>query len=220
VFLDVSADPESAVAIRLRPQSDGFYDLCGRVAAYHVAAADELTGLLAGGDDTERRAVAKRIGEIEKSADEVTHEIVRRITTTFVTPLDRDDLHRLATALDDCVDHMEDAADLVKIHAIDSFTPRHARLVDVIVRLAHLTLEAMPRLRTLSDLSDYWIEVNRLENQATKNHRRLVAELLTAHAADPIRALREVLLADALHGVVSAYERVAHTIEGIAVKET
>ncbi len=208
------------MAIRLRPQTDGFYDLFGRLAAYHVAAADELTGLLAGIDDAERRAVAQRIGDLEKSADEVTHEIVRRINVTFVTPLDRGDLYRLATALDDCVDHMEDAADLVKIHAIEAFTPRHARLVDVIVRLAQLTLEAMPRLRNLAELSDFWIEVNRLENQATKNHRRLVAELLTAHAADPVRAFREVLLADALHRVVSAFERVALTIEGIAVKET
>ncbi|HQV92615.1 MAG TPA: DUF47 family protein [Phycicoccus sp.] len=207
------------MAFRLSPKDDGFYDLFGRVAAYLVAATTELTAMVGAEDDDERKAIAKRIADLEKSADEAAHEVVRRIRSSFITPFDREDLHRLAAGLDDCIDHMDAAADLVKVHRLGSFTPRLGRQVDTLSRMAELTLEAMPRLRSPQDLSDYWIEINRLQNAAAKNHRRLVAEILDSNLEDPIRALRQVRVVDALEAAADAFERVAFTIEGIAVKE-
>ena len=156
---------------------------------------------------------------IEQAADEVRHGMMDELVTAFITPFDREDLHRLAAGLDDCIDHMDAAADLVKVHRLGSFTPRLGRQVDTLSRMAELTLEAMPRLRSPQDLSDYWIEINRLQNAAAKNHRRLVAEILDTNLEDPIRALRQVRVVDALEAAADAFERVAFTIEGIAVKE-
>lgn len=202
------------------PRDEGFYDLFGRSAAYLVAATEELTSILGAEDDKERRAIAKRIGEIENSGDEVTHELMRRVNAAFLTPFERGDLVRLAMALDECLDHMEAAADHIRLHSIDDIPQRLGRQVDVLTRMAALTLDAMPRLRNLPDLAEYWIEINRLENQADKNHRRLLAELCDTYATEPVRLVRYRIVVDALECAADAFETVAHTIESIAVKET
>lgn len=207
------------MGFRLTPRDDAFFDLFGRSAAHLVAAGEELTAMLGAEDDKERKAIAKRIGEIESAADDVTHEIVGKVRASFLTPFDRADLVRLAEALDECLDAIEAAADLMRLHRIAEIHPRMVRQVDGIVRMAALTLEAMPRLRHLPDLADYCIEINRLENQADRNHRRLVAELFDDHPTDPLGRARHVLVADALEAVADAFEAVAQTIEGIAVKE-
>ena len=208
------------MAFRLSPKDDGFFDLFGRLAAYLVAATTELTALLGAEDDNERKAIAKRVADLEKSADETSHEVTRRLRTSFITPFDRGDLYALAGALDTCLDHMDAAADLVKVHRLHSFTPRLGRQIDTLGRMAQLTLEAMARLRSLGEMADYWVEINRLQNAAAKNHRRLVAEVLDAHLDDPVMALRQVRVVDTLQAAADAFEDVASTIEGIAVKET
>jgi predicted phosphate transport protein (TIGR00153 family) len=215
----VPPSEEIAVGLRLTPRDEGFFGLFGRSAAYVVAATDELSAILGAVDGPERKAIAKRIGELENSADEATHEIIRRAQTSFVTPFDRGDVHRLAGALDDCIDHMEAAADHIRLHAIDEIPPRMGRQVDVLARMAALTLDAMPRLRNLPELAEYWIEINRLENQAGKNYRKLVAELFEAHANDPIGLQRYLLVVGELEATADAFEKVAHIIESIAVKE-
>lgn len=208
------------MALRLSPKDDAFSDLFGRVADLIVAAADELVGILGATDPDERQTVAKRIGELEKAADEATHEVIAKISASFVTALDRDDLHRLAVALDDCLDRIDDAADLMKVHSLTGFTPRSARMVDVVVRMARLTQEAMPHLRAVRELGDYCQEVARLGNHVAKNHRRLVAEALQAHSSDPLTAFRHVLLANAIRDVAAAFVALGRIIESIAVKET
>jgi predicted phosphate transport protein (TIGR00153 family) len=208
------------VGFRFAPRDDAFYDLFGRSAAYLVAGADELTAILGAEDDGERKAIAKRVTELENAADDITHTLVAKVRASFLTPFDRGDMVRLAAALDDCLDHMECAADLIRLHRISEIHPRMGRQVDGIARMAALTLDAMPRLRTFAELADYWIEINRLENQADKNHRRLVADLFDTHGTDPVGLARQLLVVDALEAVADAFETVAQTIEGIAVKET
>jgi predicted phosphate transport protein (TIGR00153 family) len=144
---------------------------------------------------------------------------MRELNETFVTPFDREDIYRLASSLDDVMDAMEAAVDLVVLYQIGDLPSEIADQVDVLERAAELTAAAMPRLRSMKDLSDYWIELNRLENQADQVYRRLLARLFSGeYDALTVMKLKEVV--DQLEAAADAFEHVANTVETIAVKES
>ncbi|HET7474616.1 MAG TPA: DUF47 family protein [Dermatophilaceae bacterium] len=206
------------MGIRLTPQETGFFALFAESAGHLVAAARELTTLL-GVANSERDAVATRMREIEHAADESTHAIMRKVNSSFITPFDREDIYNLASNLDDCVDLMEAAVDLIVLYRIGDLPAGISGQVDVLARMAELTAEAMPRLRSMKDLSEYWIEINRLENQADQIYRRLLAELFNdGNDAITVMKLKEVI--DELEAAADAFETVANTVESIAVKES
>jgi uncharacterized protein Yka (UPF0111/DUF47 family) len=114
---------------------------------------------------------------------------------------------------------MEAAVDLVVLYAIDQLPPGISDQVEVLERAAELTAEAMPRLRSMKDLSEFWIELNRLENQADQVYRRLLARLFNGeYDALTVMKLKEVV--DQLEAAADAFEHVANTVETIAVKES
>ena len=104
------------MAFSLTPKDNGFYDLFSQSAKHLTAGAAELTAILGADTQEERETIAARLSEIETSADEATHELIRKVNSSFITPFDREDIHGLASALDDCIDHMEAAADLVALY--------------------------------------------------------------------------------------------------------
>ncbi len=207
------------MGIRLTPQDPSFFELFAASARQLVEGSRELTSLL-GADPDERETVLKRMHEIEGAADEATHEIVRRVAASFVTPFDRTDMHGLAIALDNCVDLMEGAADVIVLYQVDALLPRVAKQVEIIARMAELTADAMPRLRSMRDLDGYWIEINRLEHRANKQYRRMVADLFNAKKPDPIAVMKHKDIIDALEATANAFEQVALTVEAIAVRES
>lgn len=210
---------ENAVGFRLKPQETSFYDLFAESAKYLVLGAEQLTEVL-GTAPEDRKSIVKRMYEIEHEADEATHAIIRRVNQSFITPFDRDDIHDLAVAIDDCIDHMDAAVDLIGLYKIDDMLPRVTKQVEVLCRMAELTRDAMPRLRSMKDLSTYWIEINRLENQADKAYRRLLAELFNGPDPDPIMVMKHKEVIDELEAAADAFEKVAHKVESIAVKES
>jgi predicted phosphate transport protein (TIGR00153 family) len=144
---------------------------------------------------------------------------MRELNESFVTPFDREDIYRLASGLDDVMDAMEAAVDLVVLYQIGELPPEIADQVDVIERAAELTADAMPRLRSMKDLSEFWIELNRLENQADQVYRRLLARLFNGdYDTLTVMKLKEVV--DQLEAAADAFEHVANTVETIAVKES
>jgi predicted phosphate transport protein (TIGR00153 family) len=144
---------------------------------------------------------------------------MRELNETFVTPFDREDIYRLASSLDDVMDAMEAAVDLVALYQIGELPAEIADQVDVLERAAELTADAMPRLRSMKDLSEFWIELNRLENQADQVYRRLLARLFSGdYDALTVLKLKEVV--DQLEAAADAFEHVANTVETIAVKES
>lgn len=209
---------DNPVAFRLTPKEDSFYDLFAISAAHLVAGARELTNLLAAADPESRSAAVQRMRELEHEADEATHEIMNRVNSSFITPFDREDIHNLASRLDDCMDHMEEAADLIDLYKVRELPKGVAKQIEIIGRMAELTAQAMPRLRSMKDLSEYWIEINRLENQADKHYRRLVANLF--EDTDAIHVLKMKDIVSAFEAAADAFETVANTVEGIAVKES
>jgi uncharacterized protein len=203
--------------MRLRPVDTTFYDLFAESATNLVAGAELLAQMLPNGSD--RKELADRMREAEHQADEKTHKIVRRVNTTFITPFDREDIYRLANGLDDVMDYMEEAVDLVNLYEVEELPPECANQIRVLQRAAELTAEAMPRLRTMRDLEEYWIEINRLENEGDKAYRRILADLFSgSYKALTVLKCKDVV--EALEGAIDAFESVANTVEQIAVKES
>ena len=207
------------MGFRLTPQENSFYDLFAKSASYLVLGSRELTTLL-GVDPSERDAVATRMREIEHDADEATHEIIRKVNSSFITPFDREDIHGLAANLDDCMDLMDAAVDLIVLYRIGELPAGVAHQVEVLTRMSELTADAMPKLRSMKDLTEYWIEINRLENQADQIYRRLLAELFNGQATDAITIMKHKEVIEELEAAADAFEQVAHKVESIAVKES
>jgi predicted phosphate transport protein (TIGR00153 family) len=206
------------VRIRLTPAQNSFYTMFATSGQNLVVGAGLLKDLL-GADADERKMIAEKMRAAEHAGDEATHAIMRELNETFVTPFDREDIYRLASSLDDVMDAMEAAVDLVVLYKIGELPAEVADQVDVLERAAELTAEAMPRLRSMKDLSEYWIELNRLENQADHVYRRLLARLFSGEY-DTLTVLKLKEVVDQLEEAADAFEHVANTVETIAVKES
>lgn len=208
------------MGLRLTPKETSFYSLFASSATLLVEATRELTKLLEA-DPSQRQPVADRLKELEHEADDATHAIINKVNSSFITPFDREDIHGLAAHLDDCMDHIEEAADLICLYRIGELPAGLAEQFDILSRMAEITALAMPRLRSFKDLSSYWIEINRLENQADQTYRRLLAELFNGEfGADAITIMKLKEVIEELEAAADAFEAVAHKVEGIAVKES
>jgi predicted phosphate transport protein (TIGR00153 family) len=205
------------VRLRLTPRDTSFYDHFTSAANNLVLGADLLAEMLQPGAD--RAVLAKQLRDVEHASDEITHTVMRQLNSTFVTPFDREDIYRLANRLDDVMDFMEAAADLVVLYELGELPAENTNVVAVLQRAAKKTAEAMPRLRGLKDLEEYWIEVNRLENEADQIYRRTVARLFNGEF-DALTALKLKDVADELEAAADALEDVADAVETIAVKES
>lgn len=204
--------------LRLTPRDTTYFDLLAALAQHLVTGASLLAELL-GADKAGREELALQLRDAEHAADDATHSIMRRLNQTFVTPFDRDDIYGLASALDDCMDSMEEAADLIVLYKVGQLPDRVSEQVQVLHRAAELTAEAMPRLRSMEHLADYWVEVNRLENQADKLHRKLIAQLFD-EVTDPIELMKLKEIVEVLEDAADNFERVANMVETIALKES
>ena len=202
---------------RFRPVDETFYDLFAQSAMHLVDGAALLAEMLGAGND--RKLIAQRMRDAEHAADETTHEIVRRVNSTFVTPFDREDIYSLASSLDDVMDFMEEAVDLVLLYELHELPSELAEQVEVLQRCADLTAESMPRLQTMKHLEEYWIEINRLENTGDKSYRRILAKLFGG-GFEALEVLKLKDVVDSLESGVDAFEKVANIVEQIAVKES
>jgi predicted phosphate transport protein (TIGR00153 family) len=205
------------VGFKFRPVDSTFYELFAESAHHLVLGAELLAEMLAEGSD--RVDVASRMRAAEHAADETTHAIVKRVNSTFVTPIDREDIYSLASGLDDVMDMMDEAVDLILLYEVKVLPAELSEQVEVLQRCAELTAEAMPKLRSLNDLEDYWIEINRLENTGDKSYRRTLAHLFSG-TFKAIEVLKLKDIVTSLEGAVDAFEKVANIVEQIAVKES
>jgi uncharacterized protein Yka (UPF0111/DUF47 family) len=205
------------VALRIRPVDGTFYDLFAESAQHLVIGAGLLAEML--GETADKADVAARMRAAEHDADETTHAIIKRANATFVTPIDREDIYRLASGLDDVMDEMDEAVDMILLYEVKALPPELSQQVEVLQRCAELTAAAMPNLRALRDLDEYWIEINRLENAGDKNHRRTLARLFSGDFKT-IEVLKLKDIVESLESAIDAFEKVANIVETIAVKES
>ncbi|WP_240641420.1 DUF47 domain-containing protein [Nocardioides ferulae] len=205
------------MGLRFRPVDTSFYDLFTESAQHLVKGAAILAEML--GDGADHEDVARRMREAEHACDETTHALIRKVNSTFVTPFDREDIYALGSGLDDVMDMMDEAVDLMLVYEVKVLPPELSTQVEVIQRCAELTAEAMPKLQSMQSLEEYWIEINRLENTGDKNHRRTLAKLFSGEYKT-IEVLKLKDIVESLEDAVDAFEKVANTVEQIAVKES
>lgn len=201
--------------IRLVPRDESFFELFVRLAEKVEEAATVYLDLLA--DYRDLIPKAERLRDIEHEGDEITHEVMRRLNTVFVTPLDHEDIHRLASSLDDVLDHIEASGDLFVLHKIEEPLPEMKAQADVLLRTTTATREALMTLPRFRELAPYWVEVNRLENEGDRIYRRAVADLFGGdHRAMDVLKWKDII--DEAEAAIDQLEDVANTLEAIALK--
>lgn len=203
---------------RITPQNASFYEYFADLAGHVLDGAYAMRDIL-GLPQGERAAASERIKEIEHLGDEATHTVMNEANSSFITPFDRSDIYALASRLDDCLDHLEAAVDIVVLYGIDDLPQGVDDQVDILVRMAELTSEAMPHLRLMRNLQDYWIEINRLENAADQRYRQMTAALFREQQ-DAVQIIKLKAVIDELEAAADSFETVANTVESIAVKES
>ncbi len=202
---------------RLIPREESFYDLFVEQAKIVAQAADMLLDIISNFDD-DVKPRARRLHDLEHEGDEVTHEVMRRLNTTFVTPIDREDIHELASDLDDVLDHLEAAADLLVLHNIEQPLPEMKAQADLLQRAARTTLNAMEQLPKFDSMADYWVEINRLENEGDRIYRQGVADLFSGDfKAMDVLKWKDII--DQMEKAMDKLEDVANTVEGISLKQ-
>jgi predicted phosphate transport protein (TIGR00153 family) len=202
--------------LRLIPREESFFDLFEELAKKLQDGAEGLVDLLKDYNDLERKA--GRVVDIEHEGDEITHEIIRRLNTTFVTPFDREDIHHLASGMDDVLDHIEAAAEYLQLHKIEKPLPQMVSIAETLATAARITAESMPGLRKMKDLNEYWVEINRLENESDRAYRRTIAELFSGdYKAMDVLKFKDII--EETEAAMDKLEDVANTVEGIVLKQ-
>jgi predicted phosphate transport protein (TIGR00153 family) len=199
----------------LVPRDKVFFDLFHQAGQNSLRAARMLQQMLENWPD--EAGMAREILLAEQEGDRITHDIIQRVNTTFVTPLDGEDIYALATQLDDIVDFIEEAADFLVLYKIEAPMDQSLAMADVLVKSCEQLSAVLAELRNFKDLEQYWIEIHRLENDGDRLYRDAVASLF-ANGIDPMVVIRWKDIFTVLERAVDACETAAHILEGIVIK--
>jgi predicted phosphate transport protein (TIGR00153 family) len=170
-------------------------------------------------DFPEHGELARDILICEQEGDRITHDIIRRLNQTFVTPIDREDIYEIASALDDVVDYTEEVADYLGLYKIEAPMEQAQQMATVLSAAARQIAEAMPRLRGFKDMSHYLVEIHRLENDGDRIVREAMAALFD-NGIDPMVVIRWKDIYERLENAIDATERVANIVENIVIKNS
>src|SRR4051795_2485002 len=192
-----------------------FFDLFEEAAGNNQRAADLLDQMLRHYPD--RSELARDILICEQEGDRITHDINRRLNETFVTPIDREDIHALASALDDVVDFTEEVADYMGLYKIEAPMEQAQRQTQILHQAARQIAAAMPRLRGFQDISHYTVEINRLEHDGDRVTREAMGALFD-NGIDPMVVIRWKDIYERLESAIDSTETVANILEGIVIK--
>jgi uncharacterized protein len=201
----------------IAPREREFFDLFEEAGGNIARAASLLEEMLR--DYPDRSELAREILICEQEGDRITHDIIRRLNQTFVTPIDREDILALASALDDVVDFTEEVADYLGLYKIEAPMEQAQQLAKVLHQAGRQIAEVLPRLRGFKDVSHYTVEINRLENDGDRIVREAVASLFD-NGIDPMVVIRWKDIFEKLEDAIDATEHVANIIEGIALKNS
>jgi uncharacterized protein len=199
------------------PKDREFFDLFEEAAANAVQAADLLDRML--GRYPESADLARDIVICEQTGDRITHDIIQRLNSTFVTPIDREDILQLTSALDDVVDLIDEVSDYLGLYRIEAPMEQAQRLAHIILQATRQIAEAMPRLRNFQDIRHYTVEINRLENDGDRVVRDAIASLFYG-GIDPMVVIRWKDIFERLEEAIDSTEHVANALEGIFIKNS
>jgi uncharacterized protein len=201
--------------LSLLPRDRTFFDLFSEAGQNTLRAARLLDQMM--NEWPDEGGLARDILKAEQEGDRITHDIVQRLNSTFVTPIDREDIYGLATQMDDIVDYTEEAADFLGLYKIEAPMEQAQALTKVLVAACEQLAQGLDHLRHFKDLDHYWIEIHRLENEGDRISRDAVASLFS-NGIDPMVVIRWKDIFAVLENAIDATETAALLIEGIVIK--
>jgi hypothetical protein len=199
----------------LRGQDPGLFELFERAGANLHEAAGLLSEML--GNFPDSTHLAGEIRDREHDGDQLTHELIDRMNKTFVTPIEREDVLQLASALDDVVDYIEEVADFLGLYGIEAPMDQAQELAEIIVLATRELAVALPRLQGFKDIHAQAVEIHRLENEGDRIVRGAITSLFKA-GIDPIVVIRWKDIFERLEQAIDSSERAAYILEGIVIK--
>jgi predicted phosphate transport protein (TIGR00153 family) len=197
------------------PKEREFFDLFEEAGANIVRAAALLERLLDEWPD--HGELAREVRDCEHEGDRITHDIIQRLNSTFVTPIDREDIYALASSLDDIVDFIEEVSDFLGLYRIEATLEKAIEMGQILHQSTRAIAGAIPRLRTFKDIHHYTVEVNRLENEGDRILREALASLFE-RGIDPMLVIRWKDIFERLEDAIDSTEKTANILEGIVIK--
>jgi predicted phosphate transport protein (TIGR00153 family) len=201
----------------LLPRDRTFFDLFIEAGNNTVHASGLLDTMMNQWPDA--GSLSGEIVAAEQEGDRLTHDIIKRLNTTFVTPIDREDIYGLATQMDDIVDYTEEAADFLGLYQIEAPMEQATALTKVLVAACEQLAAGLEHLEDFEDLDKYWIEIHRLENEGDRISRDAVASLFS-NGIDPMIVIRWKDIFAVLENAIDATETAAQILEGIVIKNS
>ena len=202
----------------LLPAKEKFFDMLDRAAKNVTEGVEEFQAMLA--DYGHREEHVKKLDALEHEGDIITHEIMDKLNRSFVTPIDREDIHALASGLDDVIDVVEEAAHRMHLYRIEKPNPRLLEQAEILLKAAQEVSKAVTSLRDLKRprrILDYAIEINRLENEGDVALNRNVAALFEGQVA-PLEVIKWKEIYEHVEAALDKCEDIAVIIEGVVVK--
>jgi predicted phosphate transport protein (TIGR00153 family) len=203
------------LAFSLVPKDRVFFDLFAQAGGNSLRAAKLLQEMLQGWPES--ADLAREILLAEQEGDKITHDLSQRTNSTFVTPIDAEDIFNLAGKVDDIVDHVEEVADFMGLYRIEAPMEQAQAMADVLVKACEQLATLLEHLRGYRGLDKYWIEIHRLENDGDRLFREALASLF-AGGIDPMVVIRWRDIFLRLERAIDATEEAATVVETIATK--
>lgn len=203
--------------MKLFPKEVDFFEIFDRASLNLTKAASLLVALMENFDNLDARA--KEIYEVEQEGDILTHEIMKKLNKTFLTPIDREDIYALASRLDDVLDLIWGAVDRLSIFKIKESTPEAIKISKDLLTTTEVMHRAIHKLKekNYSHVQEYCIEINRLENRIDRDFRDALAKLFE-EVKDPILIIKWKEIYEHLEDCADKCEDVANIIEAIVLK--
>jgi len=205
---------------RLLPRSESFFTFFQQHAALTTRGAKEFLSFARDGGAVAE--TARRIKEIEREADTVVHRCMEALHKTFITPFDRNDIHRLVSALDDIIDLIDEATMRLLLYEIEQIRDEVPQMAQVLVQAAETVERAVNGLHDMkhADLVlKECIAINKLENQGDEIHARAIARLFREEKDDPVSIIKWREILESLEDAMDACERVATIVEGVVLEQ-
>ncbi|MBZ5645855.1 MAG: DUF47 family protein [Acidobacteriia bacterium] len=201
--------------VRLVPHETKFFEMFADMSANLTEGARVLLELLRTGQDIPIKA--QRIKELEHRGDDMTHAVITKLNQTFITPFDREDIHKLASSLDDVLDYIHAAADRLILYKIIRIPAPAIELAQIVVKQCEQLSQAVAHLEKHDNVLDYCVEINRLENEADHVVRQAIARLFDEEK-DPIALIKIKELYEVLEMATDKAEDAANVLESVVVK--
>jgi predicted phosphate transport protein (TIGR00153 family) len=204
------------VRLRLTPRTTEFYDLFSKAGENALEAARKAE--IRFREYPNSSVTQADVKSVETEGDEITRELIQLLNTQYVTPFDREDIYELTTAIDDVVDYIEEASDLLELYGIESTTRHAAEQCGILVQAVEQLAFALQRLKGLRGIQETLIELKRLEDEGDRVVHDAVAALFRDDRIDPLIVIRWKDIYEGLERAIDAAEHAANVIANIVVK--